>query len=72
MPTEQVISGSCLCGAIRYSASASPLFQVHCHCQDCRKILDQPLLPWHLCQLIAYLGRGKLKRLPIVLILVLQ
>ncbi|MFT7409338.1 MAG: hypothetical protein ACI9GJ_001314, partial [Parasphingorhabdus sp.] len=37
MPTEQVISGSCLCGAIRYSASASPLFQVHCHCQDCRK-----------------------------------
>ena len=37
MPTEQVISGSCLCGAIRYSASASPLFQAHCHCQDCRK-----------------------------------
>jgi hypothetical protein len=71
MPTEQVISGSCLCGAIRYSVSASPLFRPTAIVRIVKKILDQPLLPWHLCQLIAYFGRGILKRLPIVLILVL-
>jgi|TARA_B110001469_G_scaffold31325_1_gene31876 hypothetical protein len=37
MPNKQAISGSCLCGQIRYKALATPLFQAHCHCQDCRK-----------------------------------
>jgi hypothetical protein len=30
-------SGQCLCGAIRYSAKASPFWQAHCHCQSCRQ-----------------------------------
>lgn len=37
MPNTQTINGSCLCGQIRYKAVAAPLFQAHCHCQDCRK-----------------------------------
>jgi hypothetical protein len=37
MPNTQSISGSCLCGQVRYQAQAVPLFQAHCHCQDCRK-----------------------------------
>ena len=37
MPNAQAISGSCLCGQIHYKALATPLFQAHCHCQDCRK-----------------------------------
>tara|TARA_B100000780_G_scaffold272663_1_gene235188 strand:+ start:633 stop:1073 length:441 start_codon:yes stop_codon:yes gene_type:complete len=37
MTNIQVISGSCLCGQISYKAHAAPLFQTHCHCQDCRK-----------------------------------
>lgn len=31
------IRGSCLCGAIQYSASADPLFMVNCHCRSCQK-----------------------------------
>jgi hypothetical protein len=31
------ISGGCLCGAVRFSGVAEPVFQVKCHCTDCRK-----------------------------------
>lgn len=37
MSNTHAISGGCLCGQIRYEALATPLFQAHCHCQDCRK-----------------------------------
>jgi len=30
-------SGGCLCGAVRYEATAKPKFGGHCHCVDCRK-----------------------------------
>lgn len=32
------LSGSCLCGAVRISGEAEPVFQVKCHCTDCRKL----------------------------------
>lgn len=31
------LTGRCLCGAVRFSADASPAFQVKCHCTDCRR-----------------------------------
>jgi hypothetical protein len=31
------IAGGCLCGAVRYSAEAEPLFTGVCHCRDCQK-----------------------------------
>ncbi len=31
------LTGSCLCGAVRYTASAEPVFSGHCHCADCQK-----------------------------------
>jgi hypothetical protein len=31
------LSGTCLCGAVRYEAGAEPLFSGHCHCADCQK-----------------------------------
>lgn len=31
------ITGHCLCGAIRYEATAAPLWQAHCHCESCRR-----------------------------------
>jgi hypothetical protein len=31
------ISGGCLCGKVRYSANAEPLFTGVCHCHDCQK-----------------------------------
>ena len=29
--------GHCLCGAVRYSCDAAPLWQGHCHCESCRR-----------------------------------
>ena len=29
--------GACLCGKIRYAASAEPVFMAVCHCKDCQR-----------------------------------
>ena len=31
------ISGSCMCGAVRYSSSAQPVLTAFCHCRNCQK-----------------------------------
>ena len=31
-------SGRCLCGAVTYLCDAPPLWQMHCHCDSCRKV----------------------------------
>ena len=31
------ITGSCLCGQLRYSASSEPIYAGYCFCDDCRK-----------------------------------
>jgi hypothetical protein len=31
------ISGGCLCGKVRYTANAEPMFSGVCHCHDCQK-----------------------------------
>jgi hypothetical protein len=31
------LSGSCLCGAVRYTATGEALRFYHCHCKRCRK-----------------------------------
>jgi len=31
------LSGTCLCGAVRYETSAEPVFSGHCYCADCQK-----------------------------------
>jgi len=32
------MTGSCLCGALRFEARGEPLFQGFCQCLDCRKV----------------------------------
>ncbi len=36
------ISGECLCGSIRYSASGEPVFTGICHCIDCQRFTGAP------------------------------
>ena len=31
------LSGSCLCGAVRYECSETPSLAAHCACEDCRR-----------------------------------
>ena len=33
----QHMSGGCLCGKVRYSADADPIFTAVCHCKNCQK-----------------------------------
>lgn len=35
--SKQTLTGSCLCGAIRYSVTGEPARFLHCHCSRCRK-----------------------------------
>jgi hypothetical protein len=38
-----MLTGRCLCGEIRYSAGAEPLWIFHCHCEMCRRQTGSPL-----------------------------
>ncbi len=42
--SEPVFEGGCLCGAVRYRATGSPLRCVICHCANCRKHSGAPCL----------------------------
>lgn len=38
-------AGGCLCGAVRYVASAPPMLEGNCHCHDCQKASGGPYAP---------------------------
>lgn len=35
-------TGRCLCGAVTYRCTATPLWQAHCHCESCRRATASP------------------------------
>jgi len=36
MSDDEVVSGGCGCGAIRYAYSGDPILALNCHCRDCQ------------------------------------
>jgi hypothetical protein len=43
---DEVISGGCLCGAIRYEGRGEPYHVTHCHCSDCSKAAGAAFVTW--------------------------
>ena len=41
-----MISGGCLCGAVRYQADAEPVSCSYCHCSQCRETSGAPVVAW--------------------------
>src|SRR6185369_6628416 len=39
-------TGGCLCGALRYEATAEPLYTGLCYCADCRKASGSAFIPF--------------------------
>lgn len=46
MPNEDIHTGGCLCGAIRYRIHARHLQTTLCHCEDCRRASGAPVVAW--------------------------
>ena len=38
--------GGCLCGAVRYRATAEPVKSSYCHCRMCQRSAGAPVLAW--------------------------
>lgn len=41
-----MLSGGCLCGAIRYQTDGSPFHESICHCSLCRRASGAPFVAW--------------------------
>jgi hypothetical protein len=39
-------TGGCLCGALRWEATADPRYTGHCYCADCRKASGSGFIPF--------------------------
>jgi hypothetical protein len=43
---ENAVSGSCLCGAVRFEATLPSLWCAHCHCTMCQRYHGAPVVTW--------------------------
>lgn len=46
MDTPAITSGSCLCGAVRFSIGLPSKWVAHCHCSRCRRAHGAPFVTW--------------------------
>lgn len=56
------IEGGCLCGAIRYELTETPLHSTICHCRMCQKASGAAIVPWVTVPIEAFrVTKGALK-----------
>ena len=46
MTTDKKVAGSCLCGAVKFSANLPSKWCAHCHCSMCRKAHGAGYVTW--------------------------
>jgi hypothetical protein len=66
--TETRYTGGCLCGALRYEATAAPSYMGHCYCGDCRKASGSGFIPFMSfpASVIHFIGTSKVFESPSV------
>jgi hypothetical protein len=67
MSSPESASGSCLCGAVRFTANLPSLGCAHCHCSMCRRNHGAGYVTWFVvpkAQLVIDSGREELSRYP--------
>ena len=42
-----MVSGGCMCGAVRYEVEGDPVYHALCHCDDCRASSGAPMVAWY-------------------------
>jgi hypothetical protein len=65
MASESSVSGSCLCGAVRFTVELPTLFCGHCHCSMCRRNHGAGYVTWFgvsRSQLVVEAGGSELQR----------
>ncbi len=40
------LTGHCMCGEVRWQAQAAPTWSGICHCEDCRRAVSGPMMPF--------------------------
>src|SRR5262249_47547938 len=53
---DQVLSGGCLCGEVRYRITATPVEALYCHCRMCQRAHGAPVIAWLTVPLAAFHG----------------
>ena len=43
---NRILTGGCLCGAVRYQAEGEPLYAGFCYCEDCRRASGAGVVPF--------------------------
>ena len=42
----EILTGGCLCGAVRYRITGAPVEALYCHCRMCRRAHGAPVVAW--------------------------
>lgn len=46
MSADEVRTGRCFCGRVRFEARGAPKFISNCHCESCRRASSAPSVTW--------------------------